>query len=172
MEDKYSKYLQLSMNIFFVFIGFVAALLGLLLGLKYLMGVLDYLPFFSYLFTLFIMLVPSALMIAIFTIFFKRSLTHPAVLVKWISLVIFCIAIAGWLYFILMDVLFFFKSGAREVGKYNSYNVFYLSGSVATIFLVGVMQALTTEKEKDWMEKRMEKEGLTNPPDKTDTSSL
>jgi hypothetical protein len=165
MEDKYSKYLQLSMNIFFVFVGFILALLGLLFALRYIMGVLDYLPWFSYLFTIFIILVPSVLMIAIFSIYFKRSLTHPAVVVKWISLVLFSIAIAGWLYFMLADVLFFFKSGAREVGKYNSYNVFYLSGSVAAIFLVGVIQALSTEKEKDWMQKRREKEALQNPPD-------
>lgn len=164
MEDKYSKYLQLSMNIFFVFIGFIAILLGGLFALRYIMGVLDYIPWFSYLFTIFIMLVPSVLMIAIFVIYFKRTKTHPSVAVKWISLVLFSIAILGWGYFMVMDVIYFFKTGAREVGKYNSYNVIYLSASVATIFLVGVMQALSTEKEKDWMEKRKEREALETEP--------
>jgi hypothetical protein len=59
-----------------------------------------------------------------------------------------------------MDVIYFFKTGARDVGKFNSYDVVYLAASVATIFLVGVMQALSTEKEKDWLEKRKEREAL------------
>jgi len=123
MEDKFSKYLQLSMNIFLLFIGFLVGAVALLFGLRYLMGALDYLPWFSYLFAIFIILVPSVLMITIF-------------------------------------LIYFFKTGSREVGKFNSYNVVYLAASVATIFLVGVMQALSTEKEKDWLEKRKEREAL------------
>jgi hypothetical protein len=33
-----------------------------------------------------------------------------------------------------------------------------LAGSVALIFIVGIIQALSTEKEKDWLEKRKERE--------------
>jgi hypothetical protein len=33
-----------------------------------------------------------------------------------------------------------------------------LASSVSAIFLVGVMQAFTTQKEKDWMERRKEHE--------------
>jgi hypothetical protein len=160
MEDKFSKYLQLSMNIFLLFIGLLVGAVALLFGLKYLMGALDYLPWFSYLFAIFIILVPSVLMITIFLIFFKRTKSHPSPVAKWISLLLFSIAILGWAYFLVMDVIYFFKTGSREVGKFNSYNVVYLAASVATIFLVGVLQALSTEKEKDWLEKRKEREAL------------
>ncbi len=158
MEDKYSKYLQLSMNIFFVFVGFIVSLVAVLFALKYIMGALDYLPWFSYLFTIFIMMVPSVLFITVFVIYFKRTQFHPSPVVKWISIVLFSIALLGWVYCLIMDVVYFFKTGAREVGKYNSYNVVYLSASVAMIFLIGVLQALSTEKEKDWLEKRKENE--------------
>ncbi|MEX1203511.1 MAG: hypothetical protein WEA59_09720 [Ferruginibacter sp.] len=148
------------MNIFFLFVGFIVSLLAVLFALKYIMGALDYLPWFSYLFTIFIMMVPSVLFITVFIIYLKRTQFYPSPVVKWISIILFSIALLFWVYFLIIDVIYFFKTGAREVGKYNSYNVIYLSTSVAMIFLIGVLQALSTEKEKDWLEKRKEREAM------------
>ncbi len=161
MEDRFSKYFQLSFNLFFTFLGFILALVLVMLGLKYLLRFLDYLPWFVYIYSLFIIVVPGALFLSIFTIYFKRTATHPAAVVKWISYTVFTIALLGWLTFFILDMVTFIKTASRQIGSYYSYNIFLLAGSVATIFLVGVLQALSTEKEKDWMEKRREREGLS-----------
>ena len=160
MEDRFSKYFHLSFNLFFTFLAFILSLVIIMLGLKYLLRFLDYLPWFVYVFTLFIIVVPGALFLSIFSIFFRRTATHPSAVVKWISYTIFAIALIGWCIFFVLDMITFVKTGSRQIGSYYSYNIFLLAGSVATIFLVGVLQALSTEKEKDWMEKRREREGL------------
>jgi hypothetical protein len=60
----------------------------------------------------------------------------------------------AWGIVLVLDLGTFFRTNAREIASFYSYNVIFLSLNVATIFLVGVMQALSAEKEKDWMEKR------------------
>lgn len=162
MEDRFSKYFHLTFNLFFTFLGFILALLLVMVGLKYLLQFLDYIPWFVYLYALFILFVPGALFLSIFTIYFKRTAAHPSNVVRWISYSIFAIALLGWSTFFILDMIAFVKTGSRQIGHYYSYNIFLLAGSVATIFLVGVLQALSTAKEKDWMEKRREREGLSS----------
>ncbi len=154
MEDRFAKYLQLSFNLFFAFLGFLVAVLLLLLGLKYAFRLLDYIPWFVYLFVIFIIIVPATLFGTIFIIYFKRTKAHPSAAVRFISQGFFGVALLCWAAAFVMDMITFFKTGAREVSSYYSYNIFLLTASVAGIFLIGVMQALTFEKEKDWMEKR------------------
>ncbi len=158
MEDRFSKYFHLSFNLLFTFLAFIGSLLLLMLGLKYAFRLLDYIPWFIYVFVIFIIIVPATLFITIFTIYFKRTKVHPSALVRVISQVFFAIALLCWVAAFGIDIVTFFKTGAREISAYYSYNIFLLGGSVAGIFLVGIMQALSTEKEKDWIEKRHERE--------------
>ena len=157
MEDRFAKYLQLSFNLFFSFLGFLVAVLLLLLGFKYAFRLLDYIPWFVYLFVIFIIIVPASLFGTIFTIYFKRTKSHPSAAVRLISQGFFILALLCWAAAFVMDMITFFKTGAREVSSYYSYNIFLLTASVAGIFLIGVIQALTSEKEKDWMERRNDK---------------
>lgn len=158
MEDKFSKYLQLSFNLIFTFLGFVAAMLLVMLGLKFTFRLLDYIPWFVYLYILFIILVPTMLFSTIFVIYFRRSATHPSPVVRAVSYSMFVLALVAWAATFIWDMWHFFKTGSREISSYYSYNLFLLVGSVTGIFLVGVMQALSTEKEQDWMEKRRMRE--------------
>lgn len=158
MEDRFSKYFHLSFNLLFTFLAFIGALLLLMLGLKYTLRLLDYIPWFIYLFVIFIIIVPATLFVTIFSIYIKRTKVHPSAIVRVISQGFFAIALLCWAAAFVIDMVTFFKTGAREISAYYSYNIFLLGGSVAGIFLVGVMQALTFEKEKDWMEKRNERE--------------
>jgi hypothetical protein len=80
------------------------------------------------------------------------------VAVRAISYTVFSFALLLWAGLFVMDLVHFFKKESREIGGYYSYNIFLLTGSVVLIFLVGIMQALSTEKEKDWMDKRHERE--------------
>ena len=52
------------------------------------------------------------------------------------------------------DVVKFFTTQATDTDKYYSYNLLFLVCNGALIFLIGILQALTTEKEKNWMERR------------------
>ena len=154
MEDKYTKYIQLTIRLFFTFIGFIIALALILLGLKFLFGMLDKIPWFVFMYMLFIIMVPATLFISIFIIYFKRTAEHPSRLVRGISYTVFAIALLFWGACFVLDIIGFFKKGSREIGHYYSYNIFLLAASVVVIFLIGVLQALSTEKEKDWLEKR------------------
>ncbi len=159
MEDKFAKYLQLSNRLVISLIAFVAALILILLGLKYAFRLLDSIPWFVYVFTLFIIMVPTLVFITIFLVFFSRTKKHPSATVRYISWGLFILALAAWTYFMVADLVTFFKTGSQSISYYNSYSVLFLAGSVALIFIVGIIQALSTPKEKDWIEKRNERLG-------------
>lgn len=158
MEDRYSKYIQLSFGLFFTMLAFILSLLLLLLGLRLIFGLLDQLPWFVYLFTLFILLVPSVLFFTVYIIYCKRTTKHPSVIIRNISFLVFIIALLLWAIFFVWDMIIFFKTGARAINRYHTYNLLFLSANVFTIFFIGVLQALSTEKEKDWINRNREEE--------------
>lgn len=160
MEDKFAKYLQLSNRLVITLVCFVAAVLLLLFGLRLAFGLLDSIPWFKYLFTLFIIMVPTLLFITIFLIYFSRTKKHPVAWVRYLSWSLFVAALLVWSYFLVTDFITFFKTMSQDIGTYHSYSRWFLAGSVALIFIVGIIQALSTEKEKDWLEKRRERESL------------
>jgi hypothetical protein len=158
MEDRYTKYFNLSLKLFFTFLAFIITFILVLLGLRLMFGLLDQIPWFVLIYMLFIVMVPAALFISIFLIYFRRTKFHPSAVVRAISYTVFSIALVAWAGLFVMDLIHFFKKESREIGGYYSYNIFLLTGSVVLIFLVGILQALSTAKEKDWMAKREERE--------------
>jgi hypothetical protein len=154
------KYIRLFSTLFFTFVGFIAALGLLILGLRTIFGVLDYMPWFSVMFTLFIICVPAVLFITVYIIYIKHSKPHPSKAAKVFSYTIFTIALAAWLYFWVLDIIIFFKHHYTSIGEYHCYNLAFLSANVFVIFLVGIVQALSTKKEVDWMEKNRQREEL------------
>ena len=163
MADKFTKYLQLSNRLIVSLVCFVAALLLLLFGLRLAFGLLDSIPWFVYIFTLFIIMVPTLLFLTVFLIYFARTKKHPAAWVRYLSWGLFIAALLTWIYFLIADLVIFFKTASQQIANYHSYSVLFLAGSVGLIFIVGIIQALSTEKEKDWIEKR--KERATGFPD-------
>ena len=156
MGDQFGKFIRLFGNIFFSFIGFIVLISLLLLGLRFFMGALDYLSWFRYFYLSLMLMIPSVLFITVFVIYFKRTKNHPSKPVRIISDSIFVSAILSWLVVLVIDSIQFLKHGYTGIDKYYSYNLLYLVINVATIFIVGIMQALTTAKEKDWMERRVD----------------
>lgn len=153
MEDTFSKYLRLFGNILLTFILFLLTLFGLLLILRMMFGLLDNISWFSYLYTVLILLLPVVLFSTVYFIFFKRTKYHPSKAVRGFSYTIFSLAILSWLIFLILDIKNYSLNKYDEIGKYNSYNIIFLTANVAVIFLLGVIQALTTAKEEDWMDK-------------------
>jgi len=89
----------------------------------------------------------------LFTSYFSRGLNHTHPTSSDGFHLLFIAAILAWASVLTLDTAGFFKSASTEIGKYYSYNLLFLTSNIGMIFLVGVLQALTTEKEKDWMDK-------------------
>ena len=153
MEDQFGKYLRLFGTIFFSVIGFIIALVLLMLGIKLLFGLMSYIPWFTYVYMVFIILVPSGLFIPAYIIYFRRTVSHPSKIVRWGSYFIFSIAICTWAIFLVLDMITFFNYAYNAIGMYRSYDMLFLAANVACFFIVGVVQAFTAVKEKDWMER-------------------
>ena len=153
MEPKPARFIQLLALIGSVFIGTLVAVFLLLLLFRVMMAALDQIPWLTYMYMGVMLCVPPVLFCTVFYIFFKRTDSHPSKPVRLFSKSIFLLAIAYWVILLGIDLVFFMKNGYGELGKYETYNLIPLFSTVALIFFMGVLQALTTEKEKDWMDK-------------------
>ena len=152
MDDN-GKYLRLFGTLFFTFIGVIVSLLLIMLGLRLLFGILDYIPWFSLMFTLFVVCVPAILFITVYVIYIKHTKAHPSTPVKVFSYTVFTAALAAWLFFWVKDIMVFFKHYYNGISEYNCYNLAFLSANVFAIFFVGIVQALTVKKEVNWMDR-------------------
>jgi len=157
MDDTFGKYLRLFGTLFFTFIGFILAFALLMLGVRLFFGVLSFIPWFSYVYMILILMFPTALFVSVYIIYFKRTGKHPSIAVRVISYFLFVIALFSWGFFFVRDIQVFFKHYYYTIDRYETYNLLFLACNVGCIFFTGVMQALSTEKEKDWMEKVKEK---------------
>ncbi|MBS1743944.1 MAG: hypothetical protein JST81_13000 [Bacteroidetes bacterium] len=152
MNDQ-GKYFRLFATLFFSFIGFIVFFILLLLGIKLFFGLLSYIPWFTYVYMLFLLMVPPAIFVTAYIVFFKRTTTHPSKPVRLFSYLLFSAVLLTWCAFLAIDMVSFFRHFYHEIGNYYVYNFYFLAGNMALLFFIGVIQALTTEKEKDWMEK-------------------
>ena len=159
MEDN-GKYLRLFGTLFFTFIALVTAFILLMLGLRFFFGLLRFLPWFTYVYMVFIMMVPATLFISIFIIYARRTRSHPSKPTRIISYIIFAVALILWPVVFIRAVMFLSKQVYNGIDRYYSYDMIFLAANVACLFLVGVMQAFASEKETDWMDRN-----VNNPSD-------
>ncbi len=152
MEDN-GKLFRLFGTLFFTFLGFLLAVFLIMVGLRLIFGVLDYLPWFSVMFTLFVVCVPAVLFLTVYYIYFKQTAGHFSKPVRIFSYTVFTIAVAVWLYFWAQDLIIFFKYHYNGISEYNCYNLAFLSANIFAIFFVGIVQALKAKKEIPWMER-------------------
>jgi hypothetical protein len=152
------KFIVLFGTIFFSFLGFIGFIIAIMFGLKFFFGMLDKMPWFALLFTFFIVCVPALIFLTVFAIYFVRTKSHPSLPVRIFSYIVFVIAISAWIFFWAKDILLFFKKYFNSINYYDCYNLAFLSANVGVIFLVGIVQALSTKKELGWMEKNEARE--------------
>lgn len=152
MEDN-GKLFRLFGTLFFTFLGFLLALFLIMVGLRLIFGVLDYMPWFSVMFTLFVVCVPAVLFLTVYFIYFKQTGGHFSKSVRVFSYIVFTVAVAAWLYFWAKDLIIFFKYHYNGISEYNCYNLAFLSANIFAIFFVGIVQALKAKKEIPWMER-------------------
>ena len=156
MEDQFGKYLRLFGTIFFSVIGFIVMLVLLLLGIRLFFGLMSYIPWVTYVYMVFIIMVPAGLFIPAYIIYFRRTGSHPGKTIRFISYILFTVAICTWSVFLVLDMITFFRYAYNAIGMYRSYDMVFLAANVSCFFLIGVLQAFTAAKEKDWMERRYE----------------
>ncbi len=152
------KFVRLFGTIFFSFITFIVVLILVMLGLKFLFGILDKIPWFSLMFILFIISVPAVLFLSVYTIYFYRTRQHPSSFARYFSYIIFGAVSLCWLYVWIDDLIIFFKYYYNSISHYNSFNLAFLAGNIGLIFLIGILQAFTSKKETTWLDKAIKKE--------------
>jgi hypothetical protein len=155
-KSRDEKYLILLGRLLLLGFSFLLAIVILLLLLRLFFGLLSYMAWTEYIFMAGVLFLPACFFISVFLVYFRRTRRHPSKPVRYFSQTIFVVALIAWLYALGTDALFFFQKRNVDIDQYRSYSLWYLAGSVATIFFIGVIQAFSTEKEKDWMDRSPE----------------
>lgn len=154
MEPRLEKFIKLAGLLFITAVGIILVG-GLILFLfRLLFGALDSFSWFSQFFLFCMLLLPGSMLLGIYYIFYTKTAKHPSVTVKRISRLFFLLSGLTAIGVMGFDVVKFFTTQATDTDKYYSYNLLFLVCNGALIFLIGILQALTTEKEKNWMERR------------------
>lgn len=153
MYNQQGRFLRLFGNILFSVIGFILAVALIMLALRLISSGFDAIPWFTYFYMCLIILIPPTLFGTVYIIFFRKTKFHPSKAVRLVSYCLFLTGIIFWGIVLTIDFKEFFKNNYPDIDRYYAYNLLILFINVAVIFFTGVLQALTTAKEKDWMEK-------------------
>ena len=153
MEDRFVKYSKLYFLIFLLFIS-VPVILGVAIAIAYGFSKLISSRPVDLLYQLLIIALPSSVFATVYYIFFKRTKTHPSAAVRLISRIVFILGFCTCLFVLIIDFMKFFKNPVFGTEGYRNFSLAFLAGNVATLFIIAILQAFTTNKEEDWMEKR------------------
>ena len=152
MEDRFIKYSKLYALIFLLFLC-VPVLLGLVIAAFYGISKLVSSTVADITFGLGVVSLAPAIFMSVYFIFFKRTRNHPAKAVKIISQIIFVAGFIISLAVLVLDMISFFTKFNTNITGYYGLSLTYLAGNVAMLFLIAIVQAFTTKKEVDWMER-------------------
>lgn len=151
MEDKFIRYSKLYFLVFLLFLS-VPVIIGLIIASLWgFSKVISSAPM-DVVFELLIMSIPCAIFASAEYIFFRRTRFHPSNVVRVISRVLLAIGFCLAIIFLIMDIITYFHKPV-DVNDYRSFNMWYLVGNIGGLFLVAIVQAFTTQKEKDWMDR-------------------
>ena len=100
-----------------------------------------------------IVLLPAALFLSIYHIYSRRSMQYPRKGIRIISVMLIVLAALCWVAALIRDVYTFFKTASPEIASYWSYSMTFLAANVLMIFIIGIIQALGSPPEKDWMDR-------------------
>ena len=153
MEDRFVKYSKLYALIFLLFLC-VPVLLGLIIAAFYGISKLVSSTVADITFGLGVVSLTPAVFMTVYYIFFKRTQKHPAIVVKIISQIIFVAGFLISLTVLVFDMISFFTKFNTNITGYHGLGLTYLAGNVAVLFLIAIVQAFTTKKEVDWMDRK------------------
>jgi len=153
MEDRFVKYSKLYFLIFLLFLS-IPVILGSAIAIGYGFSKLISSKPVDLLYQLLIIALPSAVFSTVYYIFLKRTKTHPSPVVKIISIIVFIVGFCSCLLVLILDFTRFFKTPIFGTEGYWNFSLFFLAGNIATLFIIAIIQAFTTNKEEDWLAKR------------------
>ena len=152
MEDRFIKYSKLYALIFLLFLC-VPVLLGLIIAAFYGISKIVSSTVADISFGLGVVSLTPAVFMSVYFIFFKRTKKHPAKAIKIISQIIFLAGFLISLVVLVFDMISFFTKFNTDITGYHGLSLTYLAGNVSILFLIAIIQALTTNKEVDWMDR-------------------
>jgi hypothetical protein len=153
MEDRFTKYSKLYILIFLLFLC-VPVLLGLIIAAFYGISKIISSTIADISFGLGVVSLAPAVFMSVYFIFFKRTKKHPVKTVRLISYILFITGFITSLVVLVFDMISFFTKFNTDITGYHGLSLAYLAGNVAMLFLIAIAQALTTNKEVDWMDRR------------------
>jgi hypothetical protein len=153
MDDRFTKYSKLYFLVFLLFLA-VPVSFALLIATFYGFSTLISSRPVDIIFELIVIGIPSAVFATVHYIFFKRTKQHPSPAVKTISQILFVMGFLNSLLFLVLSIISYFKKGYNNITDYPTFHIAFLAGNIGGLFLIAIIQAFTTKKEVDWMEKR------------------
>ncbi len=147
------KYIKLFGLIMATVIGFLLTLLLIFFVIRLLFGMVNGISWISYFYSLLVLSVPPAIIISAFMILLWRTRTHAYGIARLLSYILISACLFSWITVFVTDVIAFFQKPGYDVMDYNSWGLLFIAGSVGTLFLVGILQALSTPREEDWLER-------------------
>jgi hypothetical protein len=152
MEDRFVKYSKLYALIFLMFLS-VPVILGIIVAAFWGISKLVSSSVVDIVFGLGVITIAPALFSAVYVIFFKRTKKHPVAAVRIISKILFVAGILISAFVLINDMISFFTKFNIDITGYRCFTLPYMAGNVAALFLIAIIQAFTTKKEVDWMER-------------------
>lgn len=153
MDDRFTKFSKLYLLVFLLFLS-VPVVFSLVMSVFYGFSKLISSRPVDIIFELVVITIPAAVFSSAYYIFSKRTKTHPSAAVRVISQIVFWVGICSSIAVLVISIIGYFKNGYHNITDYVSFSLAFLAGNVAALFLIAILQALTTKKEEDWMEKR------------------
>ena len=153
MDDRFTKYSKLYILIFLLFLS-VPVALGLIVAVFYGFSKLVSSSVADIVFGLAMVTLAPAILSAVYVIFFKRTKSHPVPAVKIVSQVVFVLALLVSAAVLVADMIAFFTRFKTDISGYYGLGLTYLAGNVAVLFFIAIIQAFTTSKEVDWMDRK------------------
>ncbi len=152
MEDRFVKYSKLYALIFLMFLS-IPVILAIIIAAFYGISKLVSSSVVDISFGLGVITMAPALFSTVYVIFFKRTTKHPVAAIRVISKILFVIGIAISVYILVIDMISFFTKFKIDIDAYKCFSLPYMAGNVAMLFLIAIVQAFTTQKEVDWMDR-------------------
>src|SRR5437868_2910755 len=158
LEDKFVRFGKLYFIFFFFALG-IPVLITIILASFYGFSKLIAGHVTDNIFELLVLSVPTAVLTSAYAIFYIRTKRHRSLVIQLISWTILGAGLFACVATLTTDLISYCTIRRSDITDYHSFNTLFLAANIVALFFVAVIQAFTTAKEKDWMEKLKEQIG-------------
>ncbi len=149
-----SKYFELAIAIFLSIAGFFLLLAIIFYILKYFIAGVNLIPGIQKAFAFCILSLPAFVLLPVYAIFGRRTKNHPSVAVRGISYLLVGLALLAIIVVYIFDLSTFFRTGNADIMDYYCFDHYFIVPGITLLFVLATLQALTSAKETDWMDRQ------------------